>query len=604
MQLITPPEITIQTYPYGWKNQQRLAVTLLMGVPLHNGYEPAAITGLPYSAQDMWQAIADNIANDAVFDIGFPKPKAEYLVYGKFHALEGFAVSASDVEIRFKDLKKRLTVTGPRFWRKILTPTTPEPITELEISYGNAFGGENYLQNPTGIGFDPSSGDPLPQVEYHNDLVSRPGHTPKPASLGATSVDWMPRKKLWGSYGDHWQKHEAPFFASNIQPDFFMQAAPDQWLPHHLQGNEPYLIKNMHPSFRQIEGRLPAFHFHLLAQVSNKPDQLLDCPADTVLFLPEANMAVLIARAELPIGTFDGEEVSLLQAAYTDRNEEKKPITHYQEHAHARVNDLLDDDQIENYQPLRPESVSALFMSRQALSTLSTPDDEKSAPLPPGTAAIGALGLGGLLAAAAKAAAAKGGTGGSASASPDSVTSESADAGPSPEEVAQKFESAMAKIKEALAQLGISPEQLDDVLNDESDDKAALMALLKEKFPDSEDLAALDGIQDNPAQASQLAEQKTQQGQQALQDQLANKPDSMSDEQHQALKRTLAGEASEDDLKSIPAEEVDQHLDTVMAELNRLHPLTPQSEDKPPSPDDIAIDLLKESIKKILKGDR
>jgi len=382
-----------------------------------------------------------------------------------------------------------------------------------------------------------------------------------------------------------------------------MQGAQDQWLMQHIQGNERFLIRNMHPVFREIEGKLPSFNFHLLTQVNNQPDQLLSCPIDTALFLPDANMVVLIARTEVPIETFDGEEVTLLQAAYSDIGEETKAITVYQEHAHARSNDLLDDEQIENYQLLRPGTVNALFSPSQQLSQLTPPDEAKPLPLPPGTAAIGALGLGGILAAAAKAAG-KGDTGATAAPSASSVTEGAADSGPSAEEVSQQFDTAMEKIKEALAQLGISPDQLDEILNDESEDKAALMVLLKEKFPDSEDLAALEDIKDNPEKAAQIAEQKTQQGQQALQEQMTNKPEGMSDAQHQSLKKTLSGEATEEDLANIPANQVDQQLDTMMDELNRLYPLTPESDDKPPSPDEIAVDMLKESIRKVLKGDR
>jgi len=567
-------------------------VTLMLGVPLDNH--------LPYSAQDLWQAITDNIANDTMFDLGFPKPKAEYLAYGKFYAPEGFAVSAGHVGIQFTDRKKHLTVTGPRSWRKLLTPTTPEPITEVDISYSNAFGGKDYALNPNGRGFDAASGEPLPQLEYTKELISRAGHTPKPASLGATSIDWMPRKKLWGSYGDHWQKYEAPFFASNLNPDFFMQGAPDQWLDRYILGDEHFVLKNMHPAQQTIEGRLPSYRFKLLAQVEDQPDQLLDCQTDTALFLPTSNMVVLIARAEIPIKTFDGAEVSILTATYEDTQQAKRDVLHYKTHTTARLNDQLNDEEIEDYAPLRPDSVSALFLqNKQSLSLLTAPAPSKPLPLAPGTAAISALGLGGILGAAAKAAA-KGKSKEGSSASSTSVLSEnplsesSSSAAQasvetfSAEEITRKSEAALEQVKKAFAELNIAPEKLDAIL--ENKNKEDLLSLLKEQFPDLEELTTLEQTAENPDQAILIANNKAQQAQKALEEQIQYQPEGMSNEQHEFLKNTLTGDIRQEDLAAINTEELDKQLDKMIDEVNALYPLLPATDDQPPTPDNIPID--------------
>ncbi|MFG1489456.1 DUF2169 domain-containing protein, partial [Oceanospirillum sp. HFRX-1_2] len=209
-QLITPPEITIQTLPYAWKGKQRLAVSLMLATPIDNHH--------PYSTQDAWNGIMQVIPKAEIFDLGYPKPRGEVLVYGNYYAPDGFAISSDKVLLQVGSLKKELIVAGERFWRKIMTPTTPEPFTKIPLTYEMGFGGEEDERNPVGKGFPLESETPMPQLEYPDQLLVKKHQKPAPAGLNATSVDWAPRKKLWGTYDTAWQEQDAPFLARDLNP--------------------------------------------------------------------------------------------------------------------------------------------------------------------------------------------------------------------------------------------------------------------------------------------------------------------------------------------------------------------------------------------------
>lgn len=609
MQLVTPPEISLQTHPYGWKHQQRLAVTVMLAVPLDNA--------LPYSAQDAWSAIAERMPNEEIFDTGLPKPRAEALVYGHYHAPDGYATSADSVALELSTVQKHLTVTGERQWRALIAPTSPEPFTKLPLTYQYGFGGEDSDCNPVGIGFERENGKPLPQLEYTKQLLTSKGQTPPPAGFNATSVDWLPRKKLWGTYDDNWQKNEAPFFANNLNPDFFMQAAQDQWLHGYLMGGERFKLTNMHPEKRVIEGTVPQYRFKLLASLKDQSEHLLDCKIDTAVFIPDSNVLALLARTEININTMDGEEILYLTAAYEDCSETARTLEHYRQHTQARINDQLDDEALLDYSPLRPASVGATLAKTGNLSQLAAPVSPKPTAQPPGPLAISALGLGALAAAAvvgAAVASKSGGTGGGdTDSTPEGTAAVEAEAAQNAAieaaiaEADKKLPEAMAKIKEELAKLGVEPETADKLLSGQSSEEETvqedIQQALNQAFPESEEVAALEGINlDIPETYTPILEQKLAELEALQKENLANLPSSGDPGFDQAIQNIAAGSPQSSDLKAIPLDQVQEQLDLTNQELELMLTKLPEHNEQMPDekqiPSDDLVDLLNNLIEK------
>ncbi len=606
MQLITPPEISIQTYPYGWKQQQRFSVSLMLAVPLDNA--------LPYSAQDAWTAIAEQIPADEIFDTGFPKPRAEALVYGHYHAPAGYAISADFVELELTSIQKHLTVSGPRQWRSILTPTAPEPFSQLPLTYQQGFGGEDYKLNPSGMGFKRESGTELPQLEYTKQLLTSKGQTPNPAGLNSIGVDWLPRKNLWGTYGDHWEKYEAPFFANDLNPDFFMQTAQDQWLPSYIMGGESYKLTNMHPDLRLIQGVIPQYRFKLLSATKEQPEVLHTCSIDTVIFLPNCNMLALIARTELPIETMDGEEVLSLTAAYEDSVQTEKSQQHYHLHSQARIKDTLDDEALTDWSPLRPDSVIKTLMAKAQLSQLAPPPSLKPIVQAPGPAAISALGLGALAAAAVVGAAiAKGGKESTADQgqSPEGTTISDAEAAQSAQletamnQMEEKLPEAIAKIHEQLTELGANPETTEKLLTGQSAEAETteqdIKQVLNDVFPGSEEVASVENIDLNaPDTLQPLLNTKLDELAQLQQDNLSNLPSSGDPAFDQAIQRISNEQESMTNLKTIPLDKVKEHLDSTNSELAAMLSKLPEHNEDMPAEKELPTDAIMEALKQLI----
>ncbi|OOV87777.1 DUF2169 family type VI secretion system accessory protein [Oceanospirillum linum] len=581
-QLIAPPEMTIQTLPYAWKGKQRLTVSLMLATPIDNHQ--------PYSTQDAWNGIMEVIPKAECFDLGYPKPRGEVLVYGNYYAPDGFAISSDNVLLQVGSIKKELMVTGERLWRKILTPTTPEPFTQIPLTYEMGFGGKEDDRNPIGKGHPLESDTPMPQLEYPDQLLVKKHQKPAPAGLNATSVDWMPRKTLWGTYDTAWQEHDAPFLAKDLNPDFFMQAAQDQWFEHYVPGNTPILLENMHPHHRKIEGLTPDYQLQFLAEIKGQAS-LHQAVTDTLILLPDINMQVVIARAELEIASIDGSEVTALLASYSAINQpENRTLQHFSNHLQLRRSDTITDEEILDYSPLRPSRV------KEPLTPLVIPGPEKTEIARPGTLTLAALAAAGGLAAKMAAAAAKSTGGGQGS--KDTTTADTeAPATSKPAMVADKITAAQAEhvadaLKTQFEAMGLTDQQLNELIQAEPDQIPVLInQMLAQLFPDQalpdpENPEADPLVQEQLHRAGELADANSS----AI-------PESGNAAIDNEIARALAKPGQSPDFTTLEPLVEDQ-LNRVSEELAQLYDAYPgdKSELDPPS------DIGTKAIINLLKG--
>ena len=293
-------------------------------------------TGKPVLEQSMWRTIARAISEGELFDAGFPKVQAEYLVSGSFVSPE--PVPGGTVHIKVGSLSKTLSVFGDRYW-SVSGFTGPEPMTAMPIRYERAFGGKPSKANPIGIGLSEVNVEgvkrtPLPNVEYHHQIMTAPSDRPPPASLNRVESTWPIRQALAGTYDQKYIEERMPGFPQDIDPLYFNDASRDQWFDGFLSGTEPFLLTGMNLEFPSISGQLPGVRARLFVEVEQEQGttfQELENELDTVWFFPNENLGILIHRASYPAQTMSAREVAKVLIGHEFLADEPRAVSHYQE---------------------------------------------------------------------------------------------------------------------------------------------------------------------------------------------------------------------------------------------------------------------------------
>jgi uncharacterized protein YjbI with pentapeptide repeats len=300
---------------------------------------------------ELWQTIAGALGRDSMLDAAMPKSRAEYIVMGSFHAPGGKPVPAGHVSVRLGKLEKRLNVFGDRYWKKAigigLGVSDPEPMTEMPLTFSNAFGGKEHKENPLGKGaaaIETADGmrQPLPNVESPDRLIGSPDDKPPPASFGMLDLMWPQRFKKVGTYDQKWQKERAPGLADDIDWSYFNVTAPDQWLDGFFKGDESFALHNLHPERPLIEGRLPGLVSRAFIRPKTADGQgelrELRMQLDTVYFFPAQDVGLILWRGDDLIGTDDGLDIDQIMVAYERLVDPRRSLEHYREALNKRLN--------------------------------------------------------------------------------------------------------------------------------------------------------------------------------------------------------------------------------------------------------------------------
>lgn len=319
--------------------------------------------------QTLWENVGEQIGSD-IFDGAMPKEVGEVLVAGSFMAPNNQKVEAGSVTLNVSAttsqgiekplVHKELAIFGNRHWHKLLgagiTPSSPEPFTELPISYQHAYGGEGFELNPEGIGFKPVETEFgerhfLPNIEYKNQILTSSSTKPAPASLGRLDIMWHQRLSKAGTYDQKYIEEKMPGLPDDINWLYFNDAAEDQWLSGMFTGNETYSITNMHPEHPVLSGSLPAIYGR--AFVNQKKPKVNDnneltgefntefkeipTKLDTLWLFPNCTMGVMIFRGTVAAYTDTGQDIQDLLLACENRNDTPRTLAHYQDQLTKRT---------------------------------------------------------------------------------------------------------------------------------------------------------------------------------------------------------------------------------------------------------------------------
>ncbi|WP_347329815.1 DUF2169 family type VI secretion system accessory protein [Marinimicrobium locisalis] len=229
-------------------------------------------------------------------DVHLPKPGTDIAILAHAWAPEKKPVRSLDVRAQVAGREQTLRVWGDRVWREGAVGA-PEPFESVPIRYEFAYGGRaanadgvqvSSPANPVGRGFHPApsakalEGQPLPNIEYPDQLISRPEDKPRPAGFGFIPPYWEPRFGDWGTYDEHWQQNRAPYVPLDYQPRAQQAAHPDWVWDGYLQGGEPVYLEHMHPG-GPLSFELPQVKLGGQAAFSGRPRQDLAFVLDTLV---------------------------------------------------------------------------------------------------------------------------------------------------------------------------------------------------------------------------------------------------------------------------------------------------------------------------------
>ncbi len=301
---------------------------------------------------DLWNTLSTEMGKDIVLDVGMPKPRSEILVTGKFFPSQGLPVPAGRVRAVTGTFEKTLYLFGDRFWRRTKVDTwtisDPEPMTGMDITYDNAFGGPEYAKNPLGKGMEPvtlDSGEtllPLPNIELPDQIVVSRKDRPEPAGFGPLDIIWPQRNSKAGTYGQKWLKERFPGFPEDMDWTIFNTAPEDQQLEGFFAGDEKFSFENMHPEKSLLEGRLPGVIARcFVEQVTDGNPVFKEIPTrlDTVWFFPHIEKALLVFRGTTVVADEDAEDIVNLLAACERLGDPPRSQEHYKKALEKRTDE-------------------------------------------------------------------------------------------------------------------------------------------------------------------------------------------------------------------------------------------------------------------------
>ncbi|NMR26337.1 DUF2169 domain-containing protein [Pseudoalteromonas sp. NEC-BIFX-2020_015] len=233
--------------------------------------------------------------------------------------------------------KKRLRVTGARFWRRSLlgpVATDPDIIAPLALNYMHAFGGKelnnesNYLlENPIGRGFKLKNkhavGQQLPRVEYATSLLRKPSHNTPVASFTAIPSHWSPRVELIPEIDETaLMASEYPF--KTPQPkDLYNTAPSDQCVEAEFANGWALQLTGLYPLQQYGQQQRIALPYQppIVEVVNTLARHRLDMRCDTLVIDSDAQSFSLLWRGHISIEKI-GANSQILVAAEPNSSKE------------------------------------------------------------------------------------------------------------------------------------------------------------------------------------------------------------------------------------------------------------------------------------------
>jgi uncharacterized protein YjbI with pentapeptide repeats len=281
---------------------------------------------------DLWEFAEANLEQDEVLDLGMPKPRGEFLVYGSCFSAK--PVSGLGVHVNVGNIAKTLVVMGDRHWTK-LGMSEAVPFTSMPLSYSKAFGGNGYANNPVGKGFAPNADGQLelPNLEDPKKPVTQKSDRPDPVGFTAYPLMWPERMQYMGKIDDNYIKDSWPHMPKGTNPEYFNTAPADQRLNGFFRGDEAFSIKNMHEKKPVQNSKLPALRARIfvLQKISDEEEKFkeLENKAETLWLFPNHEVGALVYRGNIEVADDEYTDLDKLYAVWEDMAQPPKPVEFY-----------------------------------------------------------------------------------------------------------------------------------------------------------------------------------------------------------------------------------------------------------------------------------
>jgi len=370
MKIICPNQILLTVSPL-LSNQRDLVVSSVVGFPL--------VSEGPFqflSDQDIIAAISKDPNLDIPWDNHQPKPSGEFIVMGSIYGnndskLIKFSVSCGSV---LKEIYAHAegNIADSLFGKKAIDQNF---IESIPIRYP-----QNLL--PTS---DSNASRRLCQFTLKPDEVV----SVQDFDISAFVCQVPSRAQLKDPKSiipslPHWFANEFPSTVSYFDDELFYCAHKSQRISTYWTGSESFILKNLHPQFSIIEGVLPSIHFKTFYAL--KTDfGLRSTPTciDTVVFLPDQNIGLLVGRSIIPNSGIDFTNTEYIMAAFEDINSPRDD-GFYMKVFNMRTDPITGSDHVFHDEQLVPSNYTLSFDSVPDIKKeLPNPTPDSSIPLVP-----------------------------------------------------------------------------------------------------------------------------------------------------------------------------------------------------------------------------
>lgn len=330
MQIQRPDSLAVLYRTFRWSQGYTLSIGMLACFPF-GASQPEELR----PEGELWAAVTAALGENAVLDEGYPKPAAEFKLYGTAWAPGGQPVTELGVRVRVGPLSKQLVISGERHFNAAGLITGPAPFTHLPITPENAFGGPDCQANPVGQGQAPLAAGPwpLPQVETPSGRLANRGDSVEPAGFWGLPVAAPQRLRHLGACDQAWLQQRWPHLPQDTDPAYFMTAPHDQRLASYFQGGEALEMQHLHPQQPQLSCRLPVLRARciLRRRLADGTDTWtdLDTRAETLWLFPEQECGIILHRAHLPTADEQASDILALLADWESLEAPPRPLAHY-----------------------------------------------------------------------------------------------------------------------------------------------------------------------------------------------------------------------------------------------------------------------------------
>lgn len=265
------------------------------------------------------------------------KPRGEYTVVGTVALHASAPANRTPVAVEVAGRRKALMISGPRVWEQTLLGLRagmPGYAERQSLTYAAALGGPKDTANPIGVG---RTGVVAPVIEYADHPIESPRDTDPPAGFGPLAREWRQRRMAIGAFGPGWIKDHWPWLPQGFDPEFFLAAPPDQWLPEFFRGDEPLVFDNLLPEAASVRTTLPGIRARLF--VLHKTGPRLHDPLGTFAEVPlaldtlavdlDARTVVLVWRGIRPVTSLTFRDVARVLVFAEPLDAVDQPLAHY-----------------------------------------------------------------------------------------------------------------------------------------------------------------------------------------------------------------------------------------------------------------------------------